>query len=119
MIILIKDISPVTGCFFFHALIIVTAQRLPISSLESLIRWQAIYRSDPNQVKQSDDDFLPLLIKIVILIKIVASPIEESARHNLWQRGLAFARPPTNQLIKYKIVILIKDISPVTSQAKR
>jgi hypothetical protein len=24
----------------------------------------------------------------------LASPIEESARHNLWQRRLAFARPP-------------------------
>jgi hypothetical protein len=26
----------------------------------------------------------------------LASPIEESARHNLWQRRLAFARPPYN-----------------------
>jgi len=30
----------------------------------------------------------------------LASPTEESARHNLWQRRLAFARPPTTTTTK-------------------
>jgi len=41
----------------------------------------------------------------------LASPTEESARHNLWQRRLAFARPPQpkNQVKSHRHAMLLPE----------